>query len=280
MKKENNNNKNQTINSDAEKKDEGVEGIVNFNNKKNLHNKSFAENKNEPSMNMTQHEILSRMIQQQSQPGNSNIKPWKKFLNFTFLLTLVFPTPWIIGILFLVLNSTKVTDLNTGYLIIPWFWPLIPIIILILIAVYKMKKINQKLSKIGFSKEKYLEEKINIEEQRRAQEGNQQNIDFTPLGDNSKLIESIKDEKYLENGNLSGEEKSNVEINQKPNNVEINQEPSKNVINNKQTQSINMNQKDKNNQDKKLQNTNDFERNIENALLEEHVSDVSDICKD
>lgn len=75
MKKENNNNKNQTINSDAEKKDEGVEGIVNFNNKKNLHNKSFAENKNEPSMNMTQHEILSRMIQQQSQPGNSNIKP-------------------------------------------------------------------------------------------------------------------------------------------------------------------------------------------------------------
>lgn len=280
MKKENNNNKNQTINSDAEKKDEGVEGIVNFNNKKNLHNKSFAENKNEPSMNMTQHEILSRMIQQQSQPGNSNIKPWKKFLNFTFLLTLVFPTPWIIGILFLVLNSTKVTDLNTGYLIIPWFWPLIPIIILILIAVYKMKKINQKLSKIGFSKEKYLEEKINIEEQRRAQEGNQQNIDVTPLGDNSKLIESIKDEKYLENGNLSGEEKSNVEINQKPNNVEINQEPSKNVINNKQTQSINMNQKDKNNQDKKLQNTNDFERNIENALLEEHVSDVSDICKD
>ena len=41
-----------------------------------------------------------------------------------------------------------------------------------------------------------------------------------------------------------------------------------------------MNQKDKDDQDKRLQNTNDFERNIENALLEEHVSDVSDICKD
>ena len=244
MKKENNKTTKNTK-SDPVQPDKVVEGTVNFDSEKNLHNEGFAEHKNEPSMNMTQHEILSRMIQQQSPQAKSNIKPWKKYLNFAFLLTLVFPTPWIVGILLLVLNSTKVTALNTGYLIIPWVWPLIPILILIAIAVYKMKKINQKLSKIGFSKEKFLEEKINLEEQKRTQEKNKQNIDVTPLGDNSKLIKSIKDEKTLENDKPNFKEQSNVETHQKPNNIEINQKSS-NVEINQKSSNVEINQKPSN----------------------------------
>ena len=156
----------------------------------------------------------------------------KKNVIRAFISVFVFPIPWIVAITLIIIKFAANVDLPIYALIIPWVFPLLPILGFICYAVYKLKQVQKKLSTLGFSQEKHLEQSIQAEEERRAQASTLQNQqEGTDLDSNIELISKLKSAK----SSIKNLQNQKQDADKSNDNLELNNDANthqQNIINN------------------------------------------------
>ena len=145
-----------------------------------------------PSVLGANQEILKQMQTRQREMSKTKAM-WVRVA----LLLFVFPIPWIIAIILLIVDKTTSSSIPVYAQIIPWVFPLLPVIGFVIYATIRISRVKKTMSSLGFDREKFLEESIAQEEKRRAsfapnEVADQNSSANQSVSSNEALIKNLK----------------------------------------------------------------------------------------